>query len=291
MNQERRATLNIVTTMAVWGTLGPFVRGTGLPSDEVALYRALLAVALIGGYLLLRGRPISLRTVRSSLLPLVASGAAMGFNWILLFEAYRYTTVSVATLSYYFAPTLVTIASTVLFKEKLNALKIACFIGSTLGLALVVDPSGAGAGTSHLTGVAFGLGAAVLYACVTLINKSISDVDGIERTVLQFVAAIVVLVPYVAVNGGADPFVMDAGGWACLLVLGIVHTGIAYCLYFPSLSKIAGQKAAILSYIDPLVAMAVSVAVLGEPIGALQLVGAALILGCTLANELARRPE
>ena len=110
-----------------------------------------------------------------------------------------------------------------------------------------------------------------------------------HRTLLQFVAAIVTLTPYVALTSGVTLGGMDATGWICLLIVGLVHTGLAYVLYFPSIKELPGQKAAILSYIDPLVAVIVSVLILREPMNAWQWVGGAMILGATLWNELAPR--
>ena len=79
---------------------------------------------------------------------------------------------------------------------------------------------------------------------------------------------------------------MVKDGWICLLVVGLVHTGITYCLYFSSLKELPGQETAILSYIDPLVAVLVSVLLLHEPMTMPQLIGGALILGFTVWNEL-----
>ena len=160
---------------------------------------------------------------------------------------------------------------------------------STIGLILITVTGDMAAGGRNLIGIGFGLGAAVLYASVILLNKFIKNVAGIHRTFLQFLAAIVVLVPYVACTGGVTLGGMDVNGWVCLLIVGIVHSGIAYCLYFSSLKDMPGQKAAILSYIDPLVAVIISVTVLGESIGPLQILGGGLILGFTLWNELPGR--
>ncbi len=283
---KKSARMMLVVSMAIFGTLAPFVRRISVASGELALYRAVMAAVLIGGYLLVTKQKIDLRSIKKELVLLVISGMAMGMNWILLFEAYRYTTVSVATLSYYFAPVIVTLAAPVLFKEKLTKKQILCFVMSTLGLVLVIGVSGFGQGSSDLTGILFGLGAAVLYATVILLNKFIKGVAGIQRTFLQFLAAILILIPYVASTSGVTLGGMDAAGWVCLLVVGLIHTGIAYCLYFSALREIPGQEAAILSYIDPLVAVVISVTVLGEGISLAQIVGGALILGFTLWNEV-----
>ena len=287
MNQSLRARLMLSASMAIFGTLSVFVRNIPLASGELALYRAVLAALLIGGYLLLTRQKLDLAGIRRELLLLLLSGVAMGFNWILLFQAYRYTTVSVATLSYYFAPVIVTVLSPVLFHEKLSLRQIVCFVMSTVGLVLVIGVTDLARGGSHFTGILFGLGAAVLYATVILLNKSIRNISGIHRTFLQFLAAILVLIPYVACTGGFHLAGMPALGWGCLLVVGLFHTGVTYCMYFSALKELSGQEASILSYIDPLVAVVISVLVLHEPITASQLAGGILILGFTLWNERA----
>ena len=282
--------LSIALSMAIFGTIGAFTRAISVSSGELALYRAVMACLLIGGYFLIRGEKLPVKELGRDLPLLLLSGAAMGVNWILLFQAFRYTTISAATLSYYFAPVIVIAACPVLFREKLTGRQVVCFVMSTAGIVLITGTATLGGGTD-LIGILYGLGAAVLYAAVVLVNKFIRKVTGLHRTFLQMVAAAVTLAPYVALTGGINLGGLDGRGWICLLVVGVVHTGISYCLYFSSLQELPGQKAAILSYIDPLVAVAVSVAVLGEPLTARQALGGALILGFTLWNELTPRKE
>ena len=281
-----KSRIMMASSMAVFGTLAIFVRNIGVSSAEIALYRALLAMLLLGGYFLVTGQKIRLAAIGKSLHLLLLSGVAMGFNWILLFEAYRYTTVSVATLSYYFAPVIVTVACPILFKEKMGFKQWLCFGMSTLGIVLITGIGDLGNGSTHLLGILFGCGAAVLYATVVLLNKFIKGVAGIQRTFLQFVSAAAVLIPYVLLTGGITIGTLDMGGWGNLLIVGLVHTGITYCMYFSALKDIPGQEAAILSYIDPLVAVGVSVFLLGEQMSLGQIIGGVLILGFTLLNEL-----
>lgn len=291
MHTTNRARWMLIASMFIFGTLGPFVRNIAISSGELALCRAILAAVLIGLFLLATKQKIPFGQIKKELLLLLFSGMAMGVNWILLFEAYKYTTVSVATLSYYFAPVIVTAVCPLLFREKLTGRQILCFVMSTLGLVLITVTGDLSGGGSDLTGIAFGLGAAVFYAAVILLNKFIKNVEGIHRTFLQFLAAIVVLLPYVLLTGGFHLGSLDGLGWGCLLVVGLVHTGVTYCLYFSSLKELPGQKAAILSYLDPLVAVLVSVLVLGEQMTALQAVGGLLILGFTLWNEVAPQKQ
>ena len=286
MQRQSIARIKLIGSMVIFGTLGPFVRNISVTSGELALYRAILAAVVIAAFLLITGQKIPFAKIRRQIPLLLLSGCAMGFNWILLFEAYKYTTVSVATLSYYFAPVLVTLACPILFKEKMTRRQWLCFAMSTVGIVLITGIGDVNSGSNHLLGILFGLGAACLYASVVLLNKFIKEVEGIHRTFIQFLAAIAVLVPYVALSSGVTLEAMNTTGWICLLVVGLVHTGVAYCLYFPSLKELPGQKAAILSYIDPLVAVLLSVTVLQETMTITQIIGGALILGFTLYNEL-----
>ena len=286
MNHHGRARLLMTASMAIFGTLGLFTRNITVSSGELALYRAILAAALIALYLLAARQPIRLAQIRGELPLLLLSGVAMGINWILLFQAYRYTTISMATLSYYFAPVIVTAVSPVLFRERMTKKQLLCFLLSTAGLVLIIGAGETGGSGTDLTGILFGLGAAVFYAAVILLNKRIRQVAGIHRTFLQLVAAAVILLPYVALTGGSSLGSLSALGFGCLLVVGLIHTGITYCMYFTALRDLSGQEAAILSYIDPLVAALVSVALLGEAMTLWQAVGGAMILGFTLVNEL-----
>lgn len=275
----------MIASMAIFGTLGIFTRNIAVTSGELALYRAVLAISLIAVYLVCTKQNINLKASKKELVLLLFSGAAIGINWILLFEAYKYTTISAATLSYYFAPVIVTVICPILFHEKLTGKQIFCFIMSTLGLIMIT-------GTSNIRdkrdfiGILFGISAAIFYAAVIILNKFIRNIDGIHRTFLQFLSAIIILVPYVLLTSGIHLGNLDIKGWGNLLIVGLFHTGITYCMYFSSLKELAGQEASILSYIDPLVAVLISVLILGETMSIAQAIGGVLILGFTLWNEL-----
>lgn len=276
----------MIASVAAWGTIGLFVKNIPLSSGEIAMWRAVLAVFLLSVFLLITKRKIEFGKIKKEIILLAVSGIAIGINWILLFESYNYTTVSIATLSYYFAPVIVTVASPLLFGERLSKKQIVCFLCSTAGLVLMTGIGDASSNASHIKGILLALGAAVLYASDILINKHIKNVDEISRTFLQFVASLTVLVPYVLIRGDIGVHTLKPDGLICLLVVGFIHTGVVYCMYFSSLVRIPGQKAAILSYIDPLVAVVISVAVLQEPLTLTQAVGGAMILIFTMFNEI-----
>jgi RarD protein len=269
-------------SMMIFGTIAVFVRYLSLSPGELALYRAVMAALPIGIFLLLKKEKIRFSVWKKEGVLLVLSGASLGINWILLFEAYKHTTVSTATLCYYFAPVIVTVVSTLIFREKLTKGQILCFLMSTVGLVLITGFSDL---STNGVGIAFGLGAACFYALVVLLNKRIRSVGGLQRTFLQFISAAVILLPYVLLSEGIHLQALDGISWMMLLVVGLVHTGIAYVLYFTSVADLPGQQIAILSYIDPLVAILISVFLLSEPMTALQIVGGILILVFSLWNE------
>ena len=286
MKKENKSRLLFIISMAIFGTIGLFVKNIPLPSAEIALYRAIFATILIGLFLLISRQRIELGKIKKELPLLILSGVAMGFNWILLFEAYKYTTVSAATLSYYFAPVIVTIACPILFREKMTPKQIICFAASTLGIVLITGIGDMSLGNNHFLGILFGLGAAVFYAMVVLINKLIKNTEPVGRTLLQFVAAIIILLPYVLLTDGVHITELRVGGWINLLIVGLIHTGLAYCMYFSAVGNLEGQSVAVLGYIDPLVAVLVSVTLLGERMSVWQAIGGLMILGFTLMNEI-----
>ncbi len=285
------ARLMLIVSMAIFGTIGLFRRYIDISSGELAFYRAVLAMVFIGFFLLIKKSPVPFGKIKKQIPVLIVSGIAMAFNWILLFEAYNYTSVSAATLSYYFAPVIVTLVCPVIFKERMGLRQWICFIMSTVGIVLITLTGQAQDGKNHFRGILLGLGAAVLYATVIILNKFTRDIDGIHRTFLQFVSATAVLLPYVLFTTGINVMSLDTKGLLLLLVVGFVHTGITYCMYFSSLKELTGQKAAILSYIDPLVAVICSVTILEEEPTPALIAGGILILGFTLWNELPGKKE
>ena len=261
-----RARLGLIVSMTVFGTIGLFVRRIEITSAELALCRAGLAAAFLLLYFLVTRRRLRLSEIKKSLWLLLASGAAMGINWMLLFEAYQYTTISLATLSYYLAPVLVTALCPLLFHERMTRTQLICFLMSTLGVALIIGSGGVQGGGSDVRGILFGVSAAVFYATVILLNKYITGVPALERT-----------------------FVMSAAGWVNLLIVGLVHTGLTYCMYFSAIRALPGQESSLLSYIDPIVSVLVSVLLLGEPLAPVQIVGVVLFFGFAIANELTHK--
>lgn len=283
-NKVSLSKLHIVIAMIAFGTIGIFVKNIDLSSGEIALWRGVLALITLFILLIVSKRLKNIFKIKKNLWKLVLSGIAMGFNWVLLFEAYNYTSVALSTLSYYFAPTIVMLVSMIWFNEKISLKQILCFAASTVGLVMIIGISGGN--SSDFIGILYGLGAACLYGTVVLFNKATGDIEGLTRTFIQFSAAVIVLSLYVYFTEGFQLSKLGSTSLINLLILGVIHTGIIYYLYFNALSNVSGQQVAILSYIDPVVAVLLSVIVLSEAIKPIQLVGGAIILLATLINEI-----
>ena len=287
LSSPSMARAQIIAAMTVFGTIGIFVRYIHLPSSIIALVRWIIGAAFLLLVLgLKRTRPDG-AAIRKNLLLLCLSGAAIGFNWILLFEAYHYTTVATATLCYYFAPIFVTLLSPFLLGEGLTRRKILCVLAALGGMVLVSGlPQTGLPSLSEAKGILFGFGAAILYASVVLMNKKIAGIGAFDKTMVQLAAAAVVLLPYTLVTEDYSALSPTPLAIFLLVVVGVVHTGVCYTLYFASLAHLTAQTAALFSYIDPVVAILLSAFFLGEPMGLLGAVGAVLVLGSTLVSEL-----
>ena len=278
--------LMLISAMLLYGTIGVFRRYIPLSSGMLAFSRGLLGSLFLWGLVRLRGRGRAEWIGRKDLLLLALTGALIGANWMLLFEAYNHTTVATATMCSYMQPTLVILLSPLVLRERLTARRLACAGAAVAGMAFVSGVAdGGGISARDLSGVAFGLGAAALYATVILLNKKLQVEDVYRKTAVQLTAATVALAPYVLLTEDFVAIRLDARAAVLVLIVGIVHTGVAYAMYFGSMKRLRAQTIALLSYIDPVFALLLSAAVLHEPITPLGLLGAALIIGSALVSE------
>ncbi len=288
----KSAKLNLITAMLIFGTIGIFGRYISLPSSVIAAVRGIVGMLFLCLVVFIKKKPISKTDIKNNLLKLFFSGAAIGFNWVLLFEAYRYTTVATATLCYYLAPIIALLASSVLFKEKMGLRKIICVITALVGMMGVSGflPNGK-IPQNEIAGVLFGVGAAVFYATVILINKKIKDISPYDKTIVQLGIAGVVIAVYSLFTIEKAELLFDLKTIILLLVVGVIHTGVTYLMYFAAIPEIPVHTSAILSYIDPVTALFISFVVLREKATVYSLIGAVLVLGSTLLSEISFKKE
>lgn len=275
----------LIASMVIFGTVGIFRRMLPLSSAMIALVRGGVG-ALCLLVLLLAGKS-KMQGVRQNAPALCLSGAMIGFNWILLFEAYNHTSVATATLCYYMAPVFVIVLSPLLLREKLTLRKGVCALTAFGGMVLVSGVlQGSFSMGGEYRGVLLGLAAAALYAAVILINKRIQGIQPLEKTFVQLAASALVLLPYTLLIEDVGAVQWTGTSIALLLGMGVIHTGLAYVLYFGAITHVKGQTAALFSYIDPIVAILLSALLLHEGMGWTDVLGTVLILGAAVVSEL-----
>ena len=270
--QQLHSRWMLILSMCIFSTIGIVRKYIPLASSIVALARAVIGAMFLLVVIGFRKKPVRMPAGRR--------------NWILLFESYNYTTVATATLCYYLAPILLILASPLVLDEKLTLRKGICAAAALIGMVLVSGVTdGDVGGLQDWKGILFGLGAAVLYACVVLLNRKIDPMDAFDKTFAQLAIAAVTLLPYVFLTEELSALQIAPDGWILLAVAGVVHTGIAYSLYFKSISYLPAQTSALLSYLDPIFAVLLSVLVLKESMSIAAFIGAAMILGAAIVSE------
>ena len=284
-----KAKLELIASMFIFGTIGIFVRHIPLPSSMIALVRGFVGAFFVLLFVYLKKSKLDKAAIKKNFVMLALSGAFIGINWILLFESYNYTTVATATLCYYMQPIFVILASPFLLKEKLTVKKVACVVVALIGMVFVSGVLQTGIpALSEAKGILYGLGAACFYATVVLMNKKITEINAYDKTIMQLGMGAIVLSPYVMLTQdfGTAALSMTPSLWALLLFVGLVHTGVAYALYFDSMKELKAQTLAIFSYIDPIVAIILSALLLKESMGLYGIIGAVLVLGSTFISEM-----
>ena len=287
--QNKKAMIGVIATMLIFGTIGIFRTYSGLPSGLLSMARGLIGAAFLLLVMLISCVKIDKEAIKKNFLLLFISGAMIGVNWILLFEAFKYTTVPIATLSYYMAPIFVVLGASVILKEKLTKQKLLCTLVAFIGIAFVAFGSddGNADGKNHLLGILLGVGAAALYAGDILINKVVDGIKPKERTFVQLFTAGAVCIPYTLLVENLGKVVFTPVNVTLLVTLGVLHTGIAYTIYFGSLKQLPAQTVALLSYIDPVASVILAVMLIPNSVLTLWgWIGAVLVLGSAVVSEL-----
>ena len=273
-----------ILSMLIFGTNGFLAAHIQLTGSQVVLLRTLLGGTMLTLLVLAQGG-FDREAVRSERKWLLLGGAALGANWVALFEAYRMLNVSLATLIYYVGPMLVLLLSPVLFGEKLTGRKIAAVCIVAVGL-ICISGSIAFGGLSA-AGLATAIVSALFYSSLIIFNKRIVRTSGMQTAAIELAVAFAVVLVYVLLTAGLPH--PEKAALPYILVIGLVNTGLAYLLYFSGLQKLPGQSVALISYVDPVSALLFSAVLLGETMTAVQVLGAVLIIGGAMFGELRKK--
>ncbi len=277
--------LFLVLVMLTFGSLGLFVRNMSFSSAQIAMARGLIGALFIFVYM--KANKLSVNALsKQTWIILLFLGALIGINWMLLFQAYQFLTVSTATVIYYTAPILMVILGVLVLKERVTLWQTVLIIVAMIGLAFVVEGYETSLLDLSFLGFAYALLAALFYAVVITGNKLVKDINPFVKTFVQLVGSGAILVPYVLWFDPIQVGLEVPTQWLMLVVLGVFHTGLAYTVYFNVVTRLTSRSVAMISYIDPLSAIVMATIFLSETMGPLQIIGATLILASTFLSEV-----
>ncbi|WP_286058994.1 DMT family transporter [Bacillus mojavensis] len=280
-----KSKIQFILSMIIFGTMGLVVRYIDLSSSETALLSSSIGCLFLIVVFMMMKKTIPWKLVKANAYTLFLSGIALGGNWIFLYQSYDHTTLTNATLGYYFAPVFVMILSPFVLKEQLSVKKMVCIGVAIIGMVLIVGNGISASGTDDLLGIFFGLVAAACYTALMLLNKFIHRMGRLEITIIQLGLTALLLLPYVFFTEGFGIFGVSRSSVPFIIILGIVNTGIGFWLFFSGMQKLKGQSIAMLSYVDPFVAILISAMILREQMTIVQMLGGALLLGSTFVSE------
>ncbi|WP_458413124.1 DMT family transporter [Schinkia sp. CFF1] len=281
-----KSKIQFILSMIIFGTIGLVVRYIDLSSSERALLSSFLGCLFLLLLFVVLKKKISWNLVKSNALFLILSGIALGGNWIFLYQSYDHTTIANATLGYYFAPVFVMILSPYVLQEQLSIKKIVCIGVAVIGMVMIVGEGVSASSSDDILGLSFGLIAAAFYALLLLLNKFIKDMGKLELTIIQLGTTTLLLMPFVFLTSGFGIFEVSGSSIPFILILGIINTGIGFWLFFSGMEKLKGQSIAMLSYVDPFVAILISTMFLQEQMTIIQMLGGGLLLGSTFVSEI-----
>ena len=280
---KNSATLRYLFALFLYGTIGFFLHFVSYSSEFVVLGRGVLGSLFIFLVLSLRKEKIDMAAIRKNLRILLLSGFALGFNWVFLFAGYRYG-IAISSLCNYMAPIAVVIMTTLVYKEKIRPIQIVFILMAVIGMFLLIGIFSADV-KADMHCVIYGSLAALGFVVLVLCNKRLTDIKPLEKTLVQLLASAVIVFPYVVFNHGF-PLNFDLRSTLIVLLLGFVHTDVAYICYFSSIDVLPSQSIAILGYLEPVLNFVIGALVFHEPLGISSLIGAAMILCASLGNEL-----
>lgn len=292
MDEKKKSKIKFIFSMIVFGTIGVVSHFIPLSSSAIVFYRALLATIFLLSATIIFKRKCDVVNLKKYFINLIFAGIFMGVNWVLQFEAFKISSVSIGTVCYNTMPIFVLILTPIMYKQKISFRAIICILVAMIGVIFVSNIFITGFKSTELLGALCGVCAAIFYALVVMIGKKI-QLNSYDKVIIQFIVATLIMIPYIIIDKNSSFFFYDnidsstmILGLIMIIILGFFHTGFSYLVYFDSINLLKPEDIAIYTYIDPVVALILASIILKEKMNILQVIGAVLILGSTLFNEM-----
>jgi drug/metabolite transporter (DMT)-like permease len=182
------------------------------------------------------------------------------------------------------APLIVILISPFALHEPLSKRKLPFVAMAFIGIVLV---SGVlGGETGNFSGVIMGLLAAAAFVVIVICNRKIHDIPSLDKSIIQLAVSALTILPYVLVKNHDASLHLDTRSLLIILMLGVIHTGFAYILYFSAMHNLPVTTFAVIGYLEPVVSVLCSAFFLHEAMGPAGWIGAILIIGAAIACEL-----
>ncbi|MBP5280351.1 MAG: EamA family transporter [Erysipelotrichaceae bacterium] len=277
------ATLKYLFALTLYGTIGLFLHFISYSSEFVVLCRGSIGTLFILLVLLTRKDKIDFQSIRNNLKTLMISGFALGFNWVFLFAGYRHG-IAITSLCNYLAPLIVVVIMATVYKQKINSRQLGCIALAFVGMLLLTGIFESN-NDSDIRCVIYGLLAAFGFVIMVLCNKKLSNIKDLEKTLMQLFFSVLIVLPYVIFNDGF-PKQFDMQSTILVIILGVLHTGVAYICYFAAIHALDAQTIAVLGYLEPALNFFIGAFILKENITIYGVIGAIMILLASIGNEI-----
>lgn len=278
-----KAYLKYLSALLLFGLNGIVASYILLSSYQIVFLRTLIGSLFLAViFMFSKGRLQAFQN-KNHFIFLIISGMSMGISWMFLYEAYARIGVSIATLAYYCGPVIVMALAPLIFHERLSIFRILWFLIVLTGMFLVNGSTLQQNGFSW--GLLCGILSAVMYAFMVIFNKKARSITGLENSMLQLIISFLVVAIFMQIKHGLVISSLSQNIFP-VLFLGVVNTGIGCYLYFSSIQQLPAGSVAICGYLEPLSALIFAALFLHERLSAVQIIGAAFIIGGAALGEL-----
>ena len=288
MSRDREGTILVFVSAVAFGfqpIFAKFAYAQGVGVDELLFVRFLLAF-LIMGTLLVTSHKLVLPG-RTDLLAVIMLGALLYFlQSTFYFSALLFSPVAIVALLLYTYPVFVTLGAYMLGWEQVPRRLAGVFVIALIGLVLVANPFGATIGL----GVFLAFGAAIVYTMYILAgSKVLRRVKG-DVAAFYIMGGASVSFGLTGALTGSIRLNWSVAGWFWVLTITLVCTVLAATTFFIGISKIGPSRAALISLIEPVTSVLLSLALFGNKLIISQWFGGLLILVSTAITAVYGRP-
>lgn len=273
--------VELIYAMLIFGTLGIVTQYIPMSGFGISFVRSVFGLLSFVGYYCFKKEKINWKRIRKQLPMLVLSGIFLSLSWIFLFTTFQIMPVGQSTILYYTAPVMVMLYGMIFEREGNCMPKLIAIMFCLIGLIMTI---GVPESATESRGIICALIAALAYALYVISGRK-TNIPATEKNLVQFFVCFLMTLPFFIGYREYD-HVFSVGAVLAMLIMGIVHTAIAYFLYVGAITHLKSSEISIMSYIDPLTSFLLSILILKETTTPLMIMGALIMLMSLIGYEL-----